>query len=326
MTPLKKRCEVDIVLNLLSKGFNKKEVRQKLNIKPTALSNHLRRLENSGYIAREGKYIIKVLQSSYSHLRVTKNQVHNRLNKRGHAFNFKVIFLKEENLITKPKVQYELKTKSLKKLKFGSLKLIKNKNSIWINKGSLTIYSNNSYYSGNALHSKFRALKEIDNLVVYLKDRFGFSGIYGIEIFREHYGLIFNKFAKWILKKGQKLYVKNRGNKTTLWVDSSRKDDQGLEEFEGGDPIEINNADAYFKSHEKMDWKETPERVRKDLNENKGKIDDHNKVINKSMKVLEGYSKQITLHLKVEQAQEKHLEDQTQLFREIRDHLKNGKK
>jgi len=77
----------------------------------------------------------------------------------------------------------------------------------------LTIYSSNSYYSGNALHSKFRALKDLDNLIIYLKDRFEFTGIYGVEVFREHYGLIFNKFAEWCLKQGRKLYVKEKGDK-----------------------------------------------------------------------------------------------------------------
>jgi hypothetical protein len=200
------------------------------------------------------------------------------------------------NLLEKPKVKHELDLKNLEKLPFGSLKLIKNNNSIWINKKSLTIYSNNSYYSDNALHSKFRSLKEIDKLVVYLKDRFGFSGIYGIEIFREHYGLIFNKFAQWILKSKRKLYVKDKGNKTTLWVDNSREDDIGLKEFEGSDPMEINSADNYFKSHEKTNWKVTPEFT---LN----KIQDHDKIINQSMQVLKGYAEQIALHLDVEKEQ-----------------------
>jgi hypothetical protein len=259
MTPLRKRCELDIILNLLNNGLSKAQIRKKLHIKASNLSNHLRRLENSGFIERQGKFLIKVLPSSHSHPMVTKNKVHISLNKRGHAFNFKIVFPREKNLIEKPKVQNELKQKILKELPFGSLKLIKNKNSIWINRGSLTIYSNNSYYSGNALHSKFRALKEIDNLANYFKDRFGFSGIYGIEVFREHYGLIFNKFAKWILGKKRKLYVKDRGNKSILWVDSSREDDIGLQEFEGNDPLRINSADEYFQSHERTGWKVTPE-------------------------------------------------------------------
>jgi hypothetical protein len=262
-TPPSKRCEFDSILNLLSQGFNKKQIREKLNISSSNLSNHLRRLENSSYIERKGKYVINVLKiappNSLCTHRVTKNQTHFHLNKRGHAYNFKVVFPKEQNLIEKEKVQHEFKVGNLQKLKFGSLKLIKDRCSIWINKGSLTIYSNNSYYSGNALYSKFRALKDLNKLIIYLKDRFGFGGIYGIEIFREHYGLILNKFAQWILKRGGKLYVKEKGNKTILWVDNSREDDIGLKEFESEDPMRINSADNYFQSHERTNWKVTPE-------------------------------------------------------------------
>ena len=279
-TPLKKRCEVDTILYLLSQDYTKAKIRKKLGLSTTALSNHLRRLEDQGYIERQGKYIIKVLSSSYKYPKVTKNQVHKRLNKRGHAHNFKIIFAKEDNLLNKPKVKHELELNNLKKLPFGSLKLTKDKNSIWINKRSLTIYSNNSYYSKNALHSKFRSLKDIDNLVIYLKDRFGFTGIYGIEIFREHYGLIFNKFAQWTLKKGRKLYVKDRGNKAILWVDQSRKDDIGLQEFEGKDPITINKADNYFDEHEKTNWQVTPEFV---LNTMNG-IQQNQLIFNRNMK------------------------------------------
>lgn len=322
MTPLKKRCEVDTILNLLAKGFNKAKIREKLDIKPTALSNHLRRLENAGYIQRKGKYIIKVLSSSYSTLRVTKNQVHKRLNKRGHAYNFKIVFPKEENLINKPKVQHELKTKNLERLQFGSLKLIKDRCSIWINKGSLTIYSNNSYYSKNALHSKFKALKDVDSLVIYLRDRFGFSGIYGIEVFREHYGLIFNKFAKWILNKNKKLYVKEKGDKTILWVDASRKDDIGLEEFEGGDPIRINSADNLFQSHEKTGWKVTPEFTLNSFNE-------AGQMIKQNAANLDYYAKHLGSHVESVQILGKrvdqmgsHMDDQNKIQKKTLDVLK----
>ena len=232
MTTPNKKSELDAVLNLLKLDYTKQGIRKKLGIKPSALANRLRRLEDLGCIERQGKYIIKVLRSSHINHKVTRNQVHTKLNKRGHAFNFKIHFPKEKNLLEKSKVKHELKVGNLKTLSFGSAKLIKDKCTIWINKnGTLTIYSNNSYYSDDALHSKFRQLKDIDNLVIYLKDRFGFSGIYGIEIFREHYGLIFNKFAQWINKKGGKMLVKEKGNKAILWVDKSRKDDIGRDEF-----------------------------------------------------------------------------------------------
>lgn len=326
MTPLKKRCEHDVVLKLLKDGLTKAQIRKKLNLKPSALANHLRRLETAGYIKRRGKFVIEILPSSHLNPRVTKNKVHKKLNKRGHAFNFKIYFPKETNLLEKREVKKEFELGNLEELSFGSLKLIKDNCTIWINKnGTLTIYSNNSYYSDNALHSKFSQLRDIDNLIVKLKEKFGFSGIYGIEVFREHYGLIFNKFAKWLLKKGRKLNVKNKGNKTILWVDASRKDDQGLEEFEGSDPLKINSADDFFDSHEKTGWKNDAHAIEKI----KKKTENHDGVINKSMEVLEGYAEQIALHLRVEKKQltnlnkqDKHFEKQTKILGEIRDYLK----
>ena len=257
---LKKRNELDSVLKLLSEGFTKKQVREKLKISKSNLSNYLSKLEDSNNIKREGKYIIKVLSSSLIHPKVTINLINKKLNKRGHAHNFKVIFPQEtEDLRIKPNIKQQIALNKITSLRFGSLRMSYKRFTIWINKSTLTIYSSNSYYSDDALMSKFTALKELDNLIKYLKDKFQFKGIYGIEIFREHYGLIFNEFAKWLLEKGDKMDIKDKGNKSILWVDDSKEDDIGLKEFEGINPLEVNNADNLFKSHVRTNWKVTPE-------------------------------------------------------------------
>lgn len=305
VTP-EKKGELDIVLSLLLSGLTKQQVRKKLNIKPTALANRLRRLEDLGCIERKGKYIINVLRSSHVNPRVTKNKVHKSFNKRGHAHNFKIYFPKETNLKQKPKVRQEEKLKQLEKLSFGSLKFIKKKYTIWINKDTLTIYSNNSYYSDNALHSKFQALKDVDNLVQELKDRFQFNGKYGIEIFREHYGLIFNKFAKWLLGQKRKLYVQDIKGKTILWVDDSRKDDVGLTEFEGHDPLIINNADTFFNSHEKHKFKVDADFIL----QNKEKTEKELASLKGVFPAMEEYNKNLKLHIAVQEAQ---LETQKQM-------------
>jgi hypothetical protein len=328
VTP-KKRSELDIVLHYLSIGFTKQKIRKELKLKPSALANRLRRLEDLGCIERKGKYIINVLRSSHINPRVTRNKVHKSFNKRGHAHNFKIYFPKETDLKQKPKVKTEEKLKQLEKLSFGSLKFIKKKFTIWINKDTLTIYSNNSYYSDNALHSKFQAIKDVDNLVQELKDRFDFKGKYGIEVFREHYGLIFNKFANWLLKQKKKLYVQDMKGKTILWVDDSRKDDVGLKEFEAHDPLKVNNADTFFKSHDDTNWKNDAHVVEKNTKD----IQDHDKVISNSMTILKGYAEQIALHLHVEKKQltnldkqDLHFQEQTKILGEIRDYLKNVNK
>jgi len=328
VTP-KKRCEVDRVFDLLRAGFTKAQVQEKLSLKPSALANHLRRLEESDNIKRVGKYRIDILSSSHLHPKVTKNKVHIGFDKRGHGHNITIHFLKKVDFWELPQVKQDLKMKILKRLEFGSLKFVRDGFTIWINKHHLTIYSNNSYYSGDALHSKFSVLRNVDTLVENLILKYNFPKKYGIEIFREHYGLIFNKFAEWLNKKGKKMYVQDKKGKSILWVDKSRKDDVGLDEFEGEDPLMINNASSFFDSHEKHNFKIDADHILDKEKKTDAKIKDHDQVISKSMEVLKGYAEQIALHLRVEQKQEmhlgdqtKHLIDQTKLFKEIRDELR----
>jgi len=267
MKKKKNKSELTTILHLLRVGLTKQKIREKLEISKSNFSNYLGKLEKLGYIKREGKFKVNVLTSSLSHPRVTLIPVDKKLNKRGHAFNFKILFPSEENLKKKQLVKEFLnrkprKGKNFKRvptvLPFGSIKFSFKRNTIWINKESLTIYTNNSYYSKDALHSKFRALQDIDNLTNQLKVKFGFKGIYGIEIFREHYGLIFNKFAEWLLSQKRKLDVKNMKNKSILWVDDSKEDDIGLKEFEADKPLRANKSDEYFKECDETDWKVTP--------------------------------------------------------------------
>ena len=321
VTP-KKRCEVDAVFRLLKAGFTKAQVGKKLELKATALANHLRRLEESNNIKRLGKYEVKILSSSYLHPKVTKNQLHKGFNKRGHAHNFTIHFAKKVDLWDLPKVRQDKKLKILNKLKFGSLKFVRDGFTIWINKHTLTIYSNNSYYSKDALHSKFSVLRNVDTLITNLILKYNFPKVYGIEIFREHYGLIFNKFAIWLNKKGKKMYVQDKKGKSILWVDKSRKDDLCLDEFEGEDPLVINSADTFFDSHEKHNFKIDADHILKSEKKINAKIKDHDEVIGKSMKVLEGYAEQIALHLVVEKEQLVTQKDMQETLKQIRDNMK----
>ena len=92
--------------------------------------------------------------------------------------------------------------------------------------------------------------------------------------------------------------------------------------------MKINNADKFFDSHERTGWKNDADAIE----DNKKKVNNHDKVLEKSMEVLEGYAEQIALHLRVEQKQERHLynqeshlKDQTKIFTEIRDFMRESK-
>jgi hypothetical protein len=314
VTP-KRGFELDVIFKYLLKGKTKKEIQEKTRLSKTNLSYYLRRLEDFNAIKREGKFIIKVLNpkftSSNLHPRVTINQVQKGLNKRGHAFNFKLFFSNEKNLLENEKVINEFKKGNLEKLPFGSYKFFRANSTIWINKDSITIYSNNSYYSQNALYSKFKVLQDIDNLAKQLKDRFGFKGVYGIECFREHYGLIFNKFAKWIINKGGTMYVKDNRGKAVLWVDKSRKDDIGLTEFEGKSPITINSADTFFKSHEKHGFKVDADFTLKCVN-------NLTNACSENAQNLNNYAQHLTAHVKSVQQLGESVKELTKVVKELK--------
>jgi len=308
--------ELANILRLLVSGLNKKQVREKLNLSRSNFANYLGKLEKRGNIKRVGKYEVQILASSLTNPRVTTNLIEKQMNKRGHAFNFKIVFQGETNLLENKIIKGLVESNKAEVLSFGSIKFREDKNTIWINKGSITIYSNNSYYSEDANHTKFKALQDIDQLVRDLKYRFQLKGIYGIEIFREHYGLIFNQFAEWILSQNKKFKLENNKNKTIFWVDDSMKDDVGLKEFEGNSPGKINKAAKLFESHERTNWDVTPEFILDSFKQSA-------EATQKNAEQLNYFGENMVSHVKAIQRISAGLQQQTKLFEEIRDFLKS---
>ncbi len=289
-------------LNLIKIGKGKGELRRLLNLSPSALSNRLKRLETLGCINLIGKYQIEVTGSSLKHPEVTRALVNKKLDKRGHGHNATILFPKEDNLWEKDRVKKEYAQKKLTRLGFGSYKLSYKGFTIWINKKSLTIYSSNSYFSEDALKSKFWALKDLDNLAKYLRGRFDLKGIYGIKIFREHYGIIFNKFAEWLLGQDRKLHVREKGEESILWIDDSMKDNIGakvkLKEFEGKDPQKINSVDDWGKDMDDEGWPLSSE-VRMGMSDNKKELANLKGVF----PAMKEYNENLKLHTAVQKAQ-----------------------
>jgi len=269
-----KKSDLDALeetLNLIKINKGKGELRRLLKISPTALSNRLKRLEKLGVINLVGKYEMQITGSSLKHPKVTRTLIDKKLNKRGHAYGTSIVFSQSNDLWNNKKVVKELKQKRIKRLGYGSYRLNYKGFTVIINKEDFTVYAKkgNSLFSKDALKSRFFALNDLDNLAKYLKGRYDLKGIYGLGIFREHYGIIFNQFAKWLLSKGRKMEVKDKGNKAIIWVDDSKEDDIGLKELEGVDAMKMNTADKFFDSKDKTGWNDdTPQ-----VEENKKDID-----------------------------------------------------
>lgn len=177
-----------------------------------------------------------------------------------------------------------------------------NKSKVHFYKKSIVVnFDERSFFAETAKESKSYALKEFLRIVKKLERMFNNSplsqfGRYKIKITRQHYALIRNALAKQYINENKKLEVYTaRG----LWL--LIDDSFNLEELETVHPDSAEKDNKQVQEHFN-NIKETPLEVIKELKPIvvKEKLDDHDKVINKSMQVLEGYSEQIALHLVVE--------------------------
>lgn len=246
---------------------------------------------------------------------------------RGHGFMFKLDLPKDFR-------NWEKREKILNKLKIkfdpyfvGGIKrgqrLTAQKTKVALTDKSIIINFPESYIAETSTLARKDAVAKFLRVIRYLERilRANFSqfGKYKFRVSRQHYALMKNSLARQYLDdeyNKKKLYI-YAGRGLWLLIDNSFNLEE-LETVHKKTAVKDNEKVQDFFNGLDMVEGYTPQFVLKKLN-------DQEKVIGKSMQVLEGYTKQIALHLKVEQAQEKHLKDQTQLFREMRDFMKNGK-
>jgi hypothetical protein len=134
-----------------------------------------------------------------------------------------------------------------------------------------------------------------------------------MEVVCQEYARLNDVLAKMYNQKGEQLLITGEDGKIWMITDRSFK----VDEREYIHPNKAPEDEPAISTAMNI--------LRDDptiMKENQGKINNHDKVLEKSMKVLEGYAEQIALHLRVEQAQEKHLGNQTKLFEEIRDYMR----
>lgn len=250
--------------------LGKGELRRRLELSPTALSNRLKRLEDRGCINLIGRDIIELTGSSYKHPRVTRSLIDKKLNKRGHATGASIVFSQNNDIWNNKKLIKEFKSGRVKRKDYGSYSLDYKGFTILINRKDFTVYAQKkrSVFSGDALKDKFVMLKDLGDLARYLKGRYELKGIYGIRVFREHYGIIFDKFATWILESGRKIDIKDKEGKSIIWVDDSKDDDIGLKERESSDALTANTMDQWGKDMDEQGWP-LASKIKDDISENK---------------------------------------------------------
>lgn len=318
------------VLSLIKAGNNPATISKKYNIPKQTLSYTVGKLKRAGCIERIGYGVWKYIKPLKE---VPKRVVIGRNSRgglkenmvRGHGFMFKLDLPKDfRNWDKREKILKDLKIK-FDPYYVGGIKrgqrLTAQKTKVALTNKSIIVNFPESYIRETATLTRKDAvaqfLKVIKHLERILRANFSQFGKYKFRVSRQHYALIKNSLARQ--------YLNNEYNKKKLHIYSGRGLWLLIDNSFNLEELETVHKKTAVKDNEKvqdffkgLDMVEgyTPQFVMKRLN-------DQEKIIGKSMEVLEGYAKQIALHLRVEQKQEQHLDDQTKLFKEIRDLMKN---
>lgn len=333
MNPIKKLGLVPI-LNLIKAGHNPTQISKRLNVPKQSISYYIRELKRLGCIGKAGYGTWKFIKEVPKEVSIRPKGTHvgqsSYLSKqksvRGHAFIWKIEFYDpiDWHKIIK---QYKKSTLTFHKIGKGKgfYRTIHKNRKIWLTNDGLIIYEPLDFFGPSSLTVKGEAVFEMDLLVRDLLRKLGIGfRDYRFTTSREHYALIKNALAKQYNDRKEKLYISNDEGTVWQWIDHSK----GEHERETNEPIVNRQIQNYENSHKKFGYKHDANFI----NDLDGKVNSHDKTIEKSMTVLEGYAKQISLHLTVEKKQLLNLEkqssqmdEQNKLFKLILEKLENTK-
>lgn len=185
-------------------------------------------------------------------------------NVRGHAFIWKV---KPEKIFDWKKL---LNKKRIKYVEKGISKTPRIKidgRKVWLGKTYITIFETDwsNYFAINPIESKKKAIFDLINIIEKLKKITG-EFKYKFTCKRQHYGFIDNEDAKYFIKKGKRILIKNEKG---YWFSIDFSDNK----YKEAETIHSTDADIdglgyqrLMNSHERTNFKVTPEFVLNTMN------------------------------------------------------------
>lgn len=309
---------------LLSNKKTLKEIQKELDVSKQKLNYYIKPLKELGYIEKIGyavweikkkwdqKEVDKFLKQVKKTTRIGINQleeIKDLKEVRGHAVQIKLELPKNYRNWENRRKIFDLVGLDYKDHFIGGMlrgeKAEMDKIKIHFYHKTIVInLDEKNFFAETSKKSKSYALKEFLKIIKKLERMFNNSplsqfGKYKFKITRQHYALIKNALARQYINENKKLEVYTaRG----LWL--LIDDSFGLEE------LETIHTDSAVEDNEKIQTnfnqiKETPLEVLKELKPIiiKEKLDNHDKMIEKSITAIGAYTKQINLHLKVEEEQ-----------------------
>lgn len=330
------------VLSLIKSGLSPTQISKKYKIPKQTLSYAVGKLKKAGCIEKVGYGVwnyLKPLNKSQKTAVIGDNSrgglKPNTI--RGHGFLFKLDlpknfrnWNKREQILKDLKIKYDPYfvggVKRGQRITTQKTKIALTDKSILINFPESYIAETPTLARKDAVARFLRVVRHLERL---MRADFSQFGKYKFRVSRQHYALIKNSLARQYLDdeyNKKKLYIYS-GRGLWLLIDNSYNL-QELEAVHKNTAVKDSTKVQDFFNGLDMVEGYTPQFILKQLaimKENKEKIKDHDQVISKSMKVLEGYSEQIALHLIVEKRQLKTQEETQKTLKEIRNYLKNGK-
>ncbi len=247
-----KKFELNTIISKLKEGKKAKEIAKELNISKSNLSYYLAKLKKQGIVKYKGNgiWLVQKLPPTQS----TQKKI------RGHAFIWKIDFLKEINW----KKQLSNSKLSYKEQSNGKvLRIFFLGKKVWLIKKGLIIYEPYDFWGSNAYESKGKAVFNLDryikNLLFKLKIR---ELPYKFNTSREHYAIVKNELARQYNERGEKMYIKS-GDDTWMWIDFSH----GINELENNQVDKNKMVQDFWNDNLKHNFKVTPTFVLNSINQ-----------------------------------------------------------
>lgn len=317
----KKKVGLVQVLKLIESGLSPAKISKKYNIPKQNVSYFVGKLKKLGCIQKKGygvwEYLrpikeVKDLTIGLSDRRGKKSLTSRRKEIRGHAFIWRIRFLKPYDW-KKVVKSYKKKKLTFQLIARGKVfRTIFENRKVWLNTSGLTIYEAIDFMGSSSFQVKSKAVYEMDQLIKNLLRELGLK--FRPFIFttsREHYGIIKHELARQYNEKKEKMRIRSEDGNIWMWIDDSK----GLCELENNEVSVSRQVQNYWNSNRKHDFKVDADFI---LNG----FDKTNKVAQKNAKQLESFADNQMTHVRLMKNIDKNLQKQTDFFKQFTEFIK----
>lgn len=285
-----KKLGLDTIWKEIKSGLRPAQISEKYNIPKQTLAYSVDKLVKMGCAEKVSYGVWRAIKEVPNQPKGTLEPNSDFKQIRGHAFIWNIEFLQEtydwNQIIKNYKQRYKKPALSFKMICGGKVpRTIFKGRKIWLTKTGLTIYEPLDFLGKSSFNVKGAAVYEMDRLVKDLIKKLDLKmQHYKFKCSREHFAHVKNQMARQFNENKQKIKVGIDGK--WFWIDHSH----GEHEEETNDPNVSVQAQKFYKSQVKTEFKVTPEQIL----ENQKKTDEQ---IRKNAKNLDYHAENLVSHV-----------------------------